>query len=264
MFDAITIFIVPIVYFVLLQFAPNGIWKSGTLRRNSGIVTAMAATQLVEIKNIVAQLTHRPAVTALDGSYQVNKIQHAIHYTINRHDWYETQRSAIITKLMTFSGLAFTALALYSGGHQEAISPNTKVAIINMGLTIFVALIYSVNIYNSELDQDRPYRLVSDIRHWYFRYSLPDRVKDYGERGDFTQIANDVLEERNRFFDRALGVSKIEESIREDLEQLFILHILVKHKSESLQKLRWSFFSLILILSISGSMFLMYIYYCET
>lgn len=260
--DIIAIMIVPVLFVFGLFFAPNGVWKMGSkLKSNELIRKNMQAAQKREVKEIadrvMADLDDSEKADTF-ASYQLQKLQTAISYTINRHDWYEAQRSGLLTKHLTLSGLAFTAIGLYVGQQKTGLPLESKLVIFSIGLLLLISLLYAIHLYNSELDQDRPYRLVSDIRFWYYRYSLPDAVKRYGERLDFQNIADDVLKEREKFLNRATENSDLQSSLREDFEQLFILHILVKHKSESLQKIRWAFFSTTAFLSFSAVWFFVY------
>jgi hypothetical protein len=102
-----------------------------------------------------------------------------------------------------------------------------------------ISIAWSAWLYNSELDKDRPYRSVSDIRFWYYRYNLPARSALISAGESLLSQAQAVLEERKIFFDRISDNLKVGESMREDLEQLFILQVLQRYKSESLSQLRW-------------------------
>ena len=52
-------------------------------------------------------------------------------------------------------------------------------------------------------------------------------------------MAESVADERERFFSRIGENFSLKASLREDLEQLFILHTLQRYKSESLKRMRW-------------------------
>jgi hypothetical protein len=262
MIDVFATMWVPTFFLLALFFAPNGVWKMGTRRKpDDTIRKSMASAQDRETEQIVEKLVTGVAQAEREKtfvSYQLQKLQTAISYTINRHDWYEAQRSGLLTKHLSLTGLTFTAIGLYVGQQKGGVPLETKLMILSIGMLLLFSLVYAIHLYNSELDQDRSYRLVSDIRFWYYRYSLPDKVKDYGESLDFQHMANDVLSERRKFLDRAVEQSNLESSLREDFEQLFILHVLIKHKSESLQKIRWAFFSTALFLAAAAFWFFLY------
>ena len=103
--------------------------------------------------------------------------------------------------------------------------------------------------YNAELDGDRPYRLVSDIRFWYFRYNIPTHSESVSG-GSVLNSAGSVLRERANFIDRISKNFTLKNSIREDLEQIFILQVLQRYKSESLTRMRWSLVYLICCFTI--------------
>jgi hypothetical protein len=129
--------------------------------------------------------------------------------------------------------------------------------IISTAAVLIIALFRIVSLYDAELDQDRPYRMVSDVRYWFFRYSLPDRGRRAGE-ADAATLATEVVKEREKYFDRVLANSSLPISIREDLEQLFILHVLQRYKQQSLQAMRWVLSSLVQVLAVEAAiLFLM-------
>jgi hypothetical protein len=100
-----------------------------------------------------------------------------------------------------------------------------------------IALCFAIYHYNKELGADRPYRFISDIRTWYFRYNLPE----HSSSGDSAMLsaANDVANQRKQFFSRVVDNIAPDTSLREDIEQLFILQVLQRYKSESLHSLQW-------------------------
>nr|WP_321457089.1 hypothetical protein [uncultured Cohaesibacter sp.] len=168
--DLIATMAVPIMFVYALFFAPTGVWKMGThLKSNDCIRQSMEAAQQVEIAKIFDKFVteiESSEIKKTFSSYQLQKLQSAISYTINRHDWYEEQRSGLVAKHLTLSALVFTVIGLYIGQQKNGISSDAKLIILSTGLLVLISLLYSIFQYNSELDQDRPYRLVSDIRFW--------------------------------------------------------------------------------------------------
>ncbi|PLU46578.1 hypothetical protein [Sinorhizobium medicae] len=251
----------PAVFMIALIFIPNGVWKIGEkLKANQEINDAALLAREREVAKISSELVSKIRTRGgeLDGAYQIEKIQKAIEYVIARHDWYESQRAVILGAVLTVSGLVFAGMAAYTAIDETKGTDPAKFVIASIGSTLLIGIIAIVNLYNKELDQDRSYRLIADIRHWFFRYSLPERINHYEGRHDVLNIANDVLREKEHFTNRILEVASLEQSLREDIEQLFILHVLIKHKSDSLQKMRWVFSSLILTLSFASVIFFIY------
>ncbi|WP_343315421.1 hypothetical protein AAIB41_11440 [Brucella sp. BE17] len=253
--------LLPLLFLASLFFLPNGMWKAGqTLKGNPEIRKKAAEARQSEVDRLNAGLINSigQLKNQLDGYYQIEKIYKAIQYVIARHDWYETQRSVILGYVLTITGIVFAGITAYLATINDLVPERSLIIIASIGMTLTIGLFNIVHLYNKELDQDRPYRLIADIRHWFFRYSMPDKIKDYQGRMDYTNIAIDVISEKEKFFNRVMEVSSLGESVREDLEQLFILHILVKHKSESLQKMRSSFTFLVFFLNISAVYFFIY------
>lgn len=164
------------------------------------------------------------------------KVLQAIDYAIKRHDWYEDQRFRIFQVILGVATLALTFAGFYlksppgSGLFYWAFG--------GLVVFIFMALVAGVVLYNRELDADRPYRAIADIRFWFFRYNLPGHSS--GEAPSrFLSRVQAVADERRRFFKRIVETLGPYQFLREDLEQLFILQVLQRHKTESLRRLRW-------------------------
>lgn len=261
-FDYLATLGIPILFCVALIFAPSGVWKMGSrLKRDDRIRNQMKEFQENELRKINDDFLTNFDKTELNKAtitYQLQKIHASINYAIARHDWYEAQRSGLITKLLTLIGLSFTVLGLYIGQQQSSLGGTAFLIISSTGFTLMISLLYGIHLYNSELDQDRPYRLVSDVRFWYFRYNFPDKINRYGERIDYLSIAKEVLDEREDYLDRILDLSELNNSVREDLEQLFILHVLNRYKSESLNKIRWLFSLTAAAIAMSAVWFFVY------
>lgn len=233
-------FIAPLIYLIGLFFIPKGIWKTFLKFKNDPsakeIVEKNRDTQIQnEIETYINSLIKGSTIDSYDLVQQ--KVYKAIDYAIKRHDWYENQRNRIFNLILWTIGfsLTFVGLLLRNSDKTVVDSPEIMAIIITVTIALFVGLV----LYNKELDADRPYRLVSDIRFWFFRYNLPTHSDKLKSKNDITRIADEVQKERNKFFDRISENFTIENSIREDFEQLFILHVLQRYKSESLIKLRW-------------------------
>jgi hypothetical protein len=165
-----------------------------------------------------------------------DKVLQAIDYAIKRHDWYEDQRFRIFQIV-----LGVATLALTFAGFFLKSPPNSSEFYWAFGgllVFIFVAIVRGVLLYNRELDADRPYRSIADIRFWFFRYNLPQHSSGDAPPKLLARVRS-VADERRRFFKRILDTLDPYHSMREDLEQLFILQVLQRHKTESLRRLRW-------------------------
>jgi hypothetical protein len=233
----------PAIFIFGICQAPKGVWQMRKQQtKNDKIRLLVKDAQTDEIKKISAQLLNGKQD---DGTYLLTKIPAAINYAIGRHDWYEEQRANIFKNTLTVGGIVLAALGLYSG-LQTTPSDLAKLIILGVGLTILAAVVYIVHLYNVELDGDRPYRLISDIRFWYFRYTLHGLASRIGQKPDFEKIARNELDDRTKYFDAIMEISTLPNLIREDIEQLFILHVLQRYKHESVQKMRWAFSWLII------------------
>lgn len=221
-----------------LIWAPNGKWFWGEARKGldgSNIDSLIEAQKNAEIE-VVDRL---PKTKDFDEqAYFLNKIQTAIQYAIGRHDWYEQQRSTIYQMTLAGASFMFVICGMALGATDAVLFHFGYFAVFTVAIAV-ISVVAALWRYNSELDADRPYRSVSDIRFWYFRYNFPDHSSQ-SKADTNIEIATAELEQRKRFFNKIDGYATLNASVREDLEQLFILQILQRYKSESLTRLRWT------------------------
>jgi len=219
-------------------FIPKGIWKTYFKFEKDTIAEGLIRKDMNN--QISAEINNHFNSIGIDDkgdNYEFiqTKVYKAIDYSISRHDWYENQRNRIFNIVIWLSGFILTFIGLMmKNSDVKIIETPPLLAIL---ITVAISLITGLYLYNKELDSDRPYRLVSDVKFWFFRYNLPahsEKTKDY-----LHGIATEVLKERTKFFDRISENFTIANSMREDFEQLFILQVLQRYKSESLTKLRW-------------------------
>jgi len=234
-----------VIYVICIIKAPEGIIEiiEKVNRRNDDgedIGKIILESQKKETNNILESIHKNFGRCCDQSTYFKEKIFKAIDYAINRHDWYENQRLNIFKSILAISSIIFTVIGLFISD-QDTISGGLRVSICSLGFITLIALLRAVYLYNIELDADRPYRLVSDIKAWYFKYNMPPSNDTNKDNLKISEIANGVLDERINFVNRNLENTKIENAIREDLEQIFILQILQKYKQQSLTKLRWLF-----------------------
>ncbi|HSM96069.1 MAG TPA: hypothetical protein VLT91_08500 [Rhizomicrobium sp.] len=194
------------------------------------------AEELSKITEFIKASVTREKETEESFSYFREKIFKAISYAIGRHDWYEQQRSSVLQTTLTIA-LAFLAIAGASV-HLSAGQP-IKLTVISFGASLLalIGVIFILHEYRAELNRDRPYRTISDIRFWFFKYNLPKRSTSHAQATQTSQAAA-VAADRRTFFERISSTFRLKQSIREDIEQLFILHVLQRYKAESLLKMQ--------------------------
>jgi len=255
-------FSVLLLFFALVAWLPRGRWKtrerlSTNPNEKDQIRDMVSSAKEREIEQIAATIKQTSANAAPpDNSAKVfsDKLSRAIDYAIKRHDWYEDQRSRVFQIIVAICSIMLTVI----GFTIKAANGQTAATFLPIILNTVSSLIIAIYYYNIELDADRPYRLVSDIRFWFFRYNLP-QAGTFVERQDRESAkAERVLLERKEFFSRLTSDFSATKSLREDTEQLFILQLLQRSKSESLQKLRWLMSYTIIVLVIQLFMYLSY------
>jgi len=185
-------------------------------------------------------------------SYMIRSIRDGILYSVGRHDWYESQRQNILRLIFQLASVVFVVFGLIFGLYKD---PNST-TLIFVGSAAFASLMFiclGLYIYNMELDGDRPYRLVSDIKIRYFRYNLSNESPE--DQKTSRDLAVEEISKRESFIRRVINLSSVGDLIREDLEQLYILHVLQRSKQKSLSQLRYTLFnftvSLIMLVVVS-------------
>lgn len=228
------------IYIYCIMQRPDVRWKMAKKAKGGGRSSDIDALRVDMIKDemakIAALVSRDPPDDTKDsiGVVLRDKIYRAIEYAIKRHDWYEDQRSRIFGVILAVATLTIAILG-WSFKNTGSVHVVFWPLILNMIFSVAFAVYY----YNEELDGDRSYQLVSDIRFWFFRYNFKTPAEFSEKPNDSLARAALVKFERDVFMKRVLGDFSVVGSMREDLEQLFILHLLQRSKTKSLSVLRW-------------------------
>ncbi len=230
-----------VAYIVCVFRLPKGIWKthaklSQDKKSKEAVEDLKRELKAEELKLLRSKLSEATS-SQIQAPAVRDKVFRAIDYAIKRHDWYEDQRSRIFQIILGISTLVLTITGFFLKDVPHFLP--LYCSILGFFLIILLTLSVAVFHYNKELDADRPYRSISDIRFWFFRYNLPSHSSAGKESRDIRERAEAVVRERRRFFNRIVENFDPDESLREDFEQLFILQVLQLYKTESLTRLRW-------------------------
>lgn len=223
--------------FALAHIAfPNGLArfaKRYSAPDPTDVQPAIAEEQVRE-KALIKPLVDLISIPTSDktNDYFRQKVFATIDYAIKRHDWYEEQRARLLQISITVITLNISAIAIIAKSNI-IIDFSTVYLVSCVAIISLLSLVKLLYLYNIELDADRPYRNYSDIRWWYFRYNFQPASTNIPDQ-------EWALKQRFLFFKRIEQCSTLEQSLREDLEQLFILQILQRYKSESLRQIRWA------------------------
>jgi hypothetical protein len=234
-------YIVPTSFVLLCLFRPSGLkffrFDSIIYNKSNKINELVEKSQISEISLL------DPLINSLNGiscgdrlKYIGDRISKGIDYAIRRHDWYEDQRSRIFQGIVAISSAMFVVCGWIAKTSSDLHSQHL-IGFLSIAL---IALVRAIYYYNQELDASRPYRMVSDIRLWYFKYNVLEKSLEKPNSPSHDELAANVLDQRLNFFKRLAGNLDVPQSMREDLEQIFILQLLQKYKSESLTKMRWT------------------------
>ena len=238
------------IYFILIFVFPRGPYRIGEWLTRSRLEKDPLAKQEIDKLKKAQQDLELGKIKALIASDPVgddeeapsivlrDKLYRAIKYMIGRHDWFEEQRFRIFQIILSVATASLSILGWTvesaSDGHKPPIGSYWPLL-----ATAAFAFLAAIHRYNRELDADRPYRSTADIRFWFFRYNMRDSKTFSDKPKPDLDKAERVILERKAFVERTIGSFSIEGSLREDVEQLFILQLLERAKSESLTLLRW-------------------------
>ena len=186
-----------------------------------------------------ADLVEEAKLSEERTQYVQDRLYRMIDYAIGRHDWYEEQRTRFLQ-----IGLAVTAASAALATLLVRLSGGISwLPLLVLGLSVFSLLLTGVvliYLYNSGIGQSHPYRKIADIRSWYFKYNVPDTLPDQLSESPETgrrQVEN-VSENLKRFLDRWLEYTdEPKKFIEEDLEQVFILQLLQRYRSQQIKSL---------------------------
>lgn len=167
------------------------------------------------------------------------RLNQMISYAIDRHDWYEDQRGKLFHAalgMLGFIAASAAILHLVDDGNLWFKIP-FGFSLIALGTTS-IRLIY---LYTEVSEKNHPYRKISDIRSWYFRYVLGDGLVDDLDAilcDEDKQVAIDeVAENFKTFLERFKQFYEGNKFIFEDLQQVYIIFILQKYRQENLKKM---------------------------
>jgi hypothetical protein len=177
-------------------WAPVFPWKAGAQRTPQ--INKLAEDARSAERELLIKSDTELSATDVDSKsheYFVKKLLEAIDYAIKRHDWYEDQRSRVFQSSLTLLSAVLAVLAVVAKATTTSLSEPYPVMLIFFVVGTCVALLRMLWLYSIELNADRPYRLVSDITFWHFRYNLPSASPELTPEGA-TLAAQNVLSER--------------------------------------------------------------------
>jgi len=167
-----------------------------------------------------------------------------INYVIDRHDWYSDQRNLFMQIGIGLLAASSTVAVVFA---QFAKSFNSITLFITWAaiLSIFSTGMVLLYLFNRGVERNHPYRKIVEIKSWYFKYNFPSGLKDYLSsnkcfaKNQIKEIVNGKID----FLEKWLKLAKTPNGlIKEDLEQVFILQILLRYRSQQLKTMSRSLF----------------------
>jgi hypothetical protein len=176
-----------------------------------------------------------------------------IEYTVRRQDWYSDQCHRLLQIGLALIAAGAALLALFA--KLENLSPITQVLAWALPGSLVFTGIALVFLFNRTLDGDYPYRKVADISSWYFAYRFPLALRSRLSRNH--DAARDEVSKQADYIQRYFATFLAHASdqlnlIREDIEQVAILLILQRYRSQQTRQM-----SRLLLIGLSISVLLM-------
>ena len=175
----------------------------------------------------------------IKGDQIADRLNNMIGYAAGRLDYYEDLKHRNLTL-----GLALFAAALTFGGlltrAPAFLSPASIVAAALLVLVVLGTGWRMINYYSSTSEPEYSYRMIADIRSWFYRYSLPASSNPLLSEDDEVASAqvNAVRSELEIFVSRWLEyATDTEKLVAEDLEQVFILFTLQRAKAQEVARM---------------------------
>ena len=170
-----------------------------------------------------------------------DRLYKMIDYSIKRHDWYEDQKQKLLQIGIGLLGVfaAFTGIIakLAFDKSIEGWPFIFCILFLVCGLGSGLIILFK---YNHTISLDHPYRKVVDIRSWFFKYNFNNNLKDKISKDEkkAKQEVNDIISGFENFTRNWMDFAKEKRRfLVEDIEQVFILQILQKYRSQQLKSI---------------------------
>jgi hypothetical protein len=169
-----------------------------------------------------------------------DRLYKMIDYASDRYEYYSDQRHKFLNLGLSFIGISATFIGIIVS-KDNTLSENLKICGYIDSIILFITGIIMTLIYNSYTTADYPYRKIMDIQSWYFKYKFSDKL-DYKISKRKAKSDRQLLEVTKGYLDSVYNwtnKSKIKNYfIKEDIEQVAILHLLQKYGRDCVNKMK--------------------------
>ena len=185
------------------------------------------------------------------------RLQNMIQYAVGRHDWYEDQRGKLFQASLAMLSFIAAAAAFISTIGSSGENDLPKILFYSGFLILGYASCRIIYLYTEVSEKNHPYRKVSDIKSWYFKYSISDKLNSddidkifhYIDR---EKVLDEVRDDFRRFLSRFSRDFFEKDYIYDDIQQLYILYVLQNYRQKNLKKMytvvrRWVVLSSVMI-----------------
>lgn len=167
-----------------------------------------------------------------------DRLYKMIDYAAKRFDWYEEQRFKFLQVAMAFITVTAGLSGFLANVRTSMTKPALTISFVALGILLFTGL-KLMQLYNAFRNIKYPYREVADIRSWYFKYNFETLPANLSS--DTTEAAKQVDEVGQAYTAFATRwaeyTNKEKAFIEEDLQQVFILHLLQSYRHKNLESM---------------------------
>ena len=161
------------------------------------------------------------------------RLYQMILYGVSRHDWYSEQCHKLLQIGLALIASGIAILALFE--RVSRLTPRAELLAWLTSLSMFSTGAILAYVYNRGLRRDHPYRKVVDIKSWYFAYQFPELLVDHLDEGSpkARSRVEHVSSNIKRYFDKLVPhIKDAKATIREDIEQVAILLVLQRYRTQ--------------------------------
>jgi len=168
------------------------------------------------------------------------RLYNMINYAIGRYDHYANLRHKYLTLGLSIIGVGATLIGV-STNFFGTINFVSEVLVILSFISLLISGLKIVFVYNKYTTADYPYRKIVNIQSWYFKYKLGEKsslsLSNVYSKA-FKQVeyvTKDYLKGLYSWVDKANSKNYF---IKEDLEQVAILHLLQKYGRDCVERMK--------------------------
>jgi len=168
------------------------------------------------------------------------RLYNMINYAIGRFDYYSEQKHKFLNLGLSFIGISATFIGILLSNKASVPEFLRICGYVNSTVLSITGIIMLI-IYNKYMTADYPYRKIMDIQSWYFKYKFSDKL-DYQLSKTKNKADQQLLEVTMSYMNSVYNWTNKTKTknyfIKEDIEQVAILHLLQKYGRDCVNKMK--------------------------